>query len=59
MSSETDLTMAADFFPAENLDTRVHEIKAWIQEKGVRDFEQVSLFSDQLDKVSEGGFPSA
>lgn len=27
-------------------------LKAWLVEKGVRDFEKVPLFSDQLEKVS-------
>lgn len=27
------------------------ELIAWIKEKGVRDFEKVPLFSEQLEKV--------
>jgi hypothetical protein len=27
------------------------ELTGWIKEKGVRDFEKVPLFSEQLDKV--------
>lgn len=33
-------------------DARVKEVKAWLKAKGVRDFEPVSLFCDQLTKVS-------
>lgn len=32
-------------------DGRVKAIKAWLKSKGVRDFEPVSLFCDQLAKV--------
>ena len=44
-----DLTKASDFFP-QDTDARVSDIKAWIKEKGVRDFEKVSLYSDQMEK---------
>jgi 5'-3' exoribonuclease 1 len=44
-----DLTKAADFFPT-NTEARMTELKEWIKEKGVRDFEKVSLYSDQMEK---------
>ncbi|KAF5334844.1 hypothetical protein D9758_014281 [Tetrapyrgos nigripes] len=49
------MATAADILPGPDPDARVREIKAWLKQKGVRDFEQVSLFCDQLSKdtVSE------
>lgn len=44
-----DVTKAADFFP-EQPEKRVEALKKWIKEKGVRDFEKVSLYSDQMEK---------
>lgn len=44
-----DCTQATDFFP-QNTAQRVDDVKAWIKEKGVRDFEKVSLYSDQMEK---------
>jgi hypothetical protein len=35
----------------EEADARVHEAKKWLAEQGVRDFEPVSLFAEQLGKV--------
>jgi hypothetical protein len=32
-------------------EARVKEVKSWLKSKGVRDFEPVSLFCDQLAKV--------
>jgi hypothetical protein len=32
-------------------EARVKEVKSWLKSKGVRDFEPVSLFCDQLGKV--------
>lgn len=32
-------------------ESRVREVKHWLKSKGVRDFEPVSLFCDQLAKV--------
>jgi len=43
---------ASDIFPGENGDAKVKEIKAWLNTQGVRDFEPVSLFCEQLKKVS-------
>lgn len=34
-----------------NAEVRVKEVKSWLKFKGVRDFEPVSLFCDQLAKV--------
>ncbi|KAK7056414.1 exonuclease II Exo2 [Paramarasmius palmivorus] len=50
-----DMMVRADMFfgKAENPDAKVKEVKAWLKSKGVRDFEPVSLFCDQLDKVVE------
>ncbi|KAG6331105.1 hypothetical protein ID866_7983 [Astraeus odoratus] len=42
-----DMARASDIF-GDNADDRVREIKAWLKSKGVRDFDPVSLFSDQL-----------
>ena len=41
----------ADQLFQENPDAKVKEIKHWLQTKGVRNFEPVSLFCDQLKKV--------
>ncbi|GAA6000306.1 hypothetical protein JCM10207_007950 [Rhodosporidiobolus poonsookiae] len=45
-----DLTYASDFFPPNLVDQRMKELLAWIKQKGVRDFEKVPLFSEQLAK---------
>ncbi|KAK7466207.1 exonuclease II Exo2 [Stygiomarasmius scandens] len=49
------MATAADIFSGSDPDGRVREIKSWLKSKGVRDFEPVSLFCDQLSKdtVSE------
>lgn len=47
----SDLTRATDFFDPSNVDERIKELKKWIQDKGVRDFDKVPLYSEQLDKV--------
>ncbi|KAG2018391.1 exonuclease II [Coprinopsis cinerea AmutBmut pab1-1] len=44
------IARATDIFPEAEADARVKEIKAWLKTKGVRDFEPVSLFCDQLSK---------
>ncbi|ESK84121.1 5 -3 exoribonuclease [Moniliophthora roreri MCA 2997] len=51
-SGNGDMMVRADMFfgNAENPDAKVKEVKAWLKSKGVRDFEPVSLFCDQLDK---------
>lgn len=43
-----DVTSASAFFP-EDTEKRLDELKKWIKEKGVRDFEKVSLYSDQME----------
>jgi hypothetical protein len=43
---------ASEVFPETNADERVLEVRHWLKTKGVRDFEAVSLFCDQLTKVS-------
>ncbi|GAA5930973.1 hypothetical protein JCM1841_003667 [Sporobolomyces salmonicolor] len=45
-----DLTRATDFFDPSVVDQRMKELVSWIKEKGVRDFEKVPLYSEQLDK---------
>lgn len=44
-----DMAQAYDIFD-EKADECVREVKAWLKSNGVRDFEPVSLFSDQLTK---------
>jgi hypothetical protein len=46
-----DMARASDLYPPGEADAKVKEIKKWLGDKGVRDFEPVSLFCDQLDKV--------
>lgn len=47
------MVKAHDVFPNESdPDAKVKEVHSWLQKKGVRDFEPVSLFCDQLKKVS-------
>lgn len=46
-----DLTHSTDFFSRDVAAERMKELTGWIKEKGVRDFEKVPLFSEQLDKV--------
>lgn len=41
---------AADVFPGERPDQKLKEVKSWLANKGVRDFEAVSLFCDKLEK---------
>ncbi|KAK4699463.1 hypothetical protein P7C70_g6801, partial [Phenoliferia sp. Uapishka_3] len=47
-----DFMRATDFFEPAVADARMKQLKAWISEKGVRDFEKVPLYSEQLDKES-------
>ncbi|KAF5378954.1 hypothetical protein D9757_008738 [Collybiopsis confluens] len=49
-SNDNAMLKAADVLPGSNPDARVKEIKTWLKQKGVRDFEAVSLFCDQLSK---------
>ncbi|PPQ70177.1 hypothetical protein CVT26_014453 [Gymnopilus dilepis] len=41
---------ASEVFPGPDPDGKVKEVKNWLKSKGVRDFEPVSLFCDQLTK---------
>ncbi|KAG6832740.1 hypothetical protein H0H87_000589 [Tephrocybe sp. NHM501043] len=44
------MAKASAILPGPDPDARVKEIKGWLKSKGVRDFEPVSLFCDQLTK---------
>ncbi|KAF9562573.1 hypothetical protein CPC08DRAFT_633933 [Agrocybe pediades] len=44
------MAKASDVFKVRDPDGKVKEVKAWLKSKGVRDFEPVSLFCDQLTK---------
>jgi len=45
------MAKASDIFSGPDPNGKVREIKHWLKAKGVRDFEPVSLFCDQLTKV--------
>lgn len=45
------MVKASDVFPGPDPDGNVREIKSWLKSKGVRDFEPVSLYCDQLAQV--------
>lgn len=45
------MAKAAEILPGTDSDARVRDVKGWLKSKGVRDFEPVSLFCDQLTKV--------
>jgi len=47
------MAKAFDVFPDAEADLKVQEVKSWLKSKGVRDFEPVSLFVDQLTKVTD------
>ena len=54
LNSRPDLRSITEFFPqldAKAADAKMREIKMWLKEKGVDDFEKVPLDSEQLDKV--------
>ncbi|KAF8591177.1 hypothetical protein K439DRAFT_1328052 [Ramaria rubella] len=42
------MVRASDMFPGGNADVQVKEVRGWLSSQGVRDFEPVSLFCDQL-----------
>ncbi|TBU45695.1 hypothetical protein BD309DRAFT_859613 [Dichomitus squalens] len=45
------MVKASDVFPnAQDAEAKVKEVKTWLNSKGVKDFEPVSLFCDQLGK---------
>jgi hypothetical protein len=46
------MARATDVFPNGEADLKIVEVKSWLKSRGVRDFEPVSLFADQLTKVS-------
>ncbi|TFK49939.1 hypothetical protein OE88DRAFT_1752007 [Heliocybe sulcata] len=48
--SKDAMTKSREIFQDEDSDARVKELKTWLMSKGVRDFEPVSLFCDQLKK---------
>ncbi|KAF9037608.1 exonuclease II [Panaeolus papilionaceus] len=48
------IAKASEVLGGQDPDARVREIKQWLKAKGVRDFEPVSLFSDQLSKETVG-----
>lgn len=52
-----DTTHASDFFsdPA-TTSKRVEEVKKWVQEKGVREFDTVPLYAEKLEKVRAAEF---
>lgn len=52
LSASADMARASDLFASPEADAKVKEIRTWLGTKGVRDFEPVSLFCDQLDKVN-------
>jgi hypothetical protein len=52
IKSSTDMTKASTIFPSEDdPGAKAKEIRSWLANKGVRDFEPVSLQCGQLDKV--------
>jgi hypothetical protein len=51
IGSSIAMAKASEVFPDSDSDAKVREIKQWLKTKGVRDFEPVSLFCDQLTKV--------
>lgn len=51
LKSVTDMPSAASIFSGPRADLAVKEVKSWLNEKGIRDLEAVSLYCDQLDKV--------
>ncbi|KAH9944834.1 exonuclease II [Amylocystis lapponica] len=48
--SGDEMARSSDVFSGPDADTRVKEARSWLQGRGVRDFEPVSLFCDQLKK---------
>ena len=47
------MARASDVFTDGDPDSKVLEVKSWLKSRGVRDFEPVSLFADQLTKVND------
>ena len=51
LSHLTAIIKASEALPGPDPNGQVREIKSWLKSKGVRDFEPVSLYCDQLTKV--------
>ena len=49
--SASDFLKLSEVFPGPEFDTRVRELKAWLVAKGIRDFEAVPLYCDNVMKV--------
>lgn len=47
-----DMVSASTLFPGKDADAQVKEIRSWLNARGVRDFEPVSLYCDQLKTVN-------
>ena len=47
------MVKASEALPGPDPDGQIREIKSWLKSKGVRDFEPVSLYCDQLTKVND------
>lgn len=47
-----DMARASDLYPGPDADSKVKDARTWLASKGVRDFDPVSLFCDQLDKAN-------
>lgn len=45
------MVLASDMFPEGDGDTQIKDIRMWLNSRGVRDFDPVSLFCDQLKMV--------
>lgn len=48
---EIEMVRVADLFGDSDPHRRIRDIQSWLKSKGVREFEPVSLFCDQLSKV--------
>ena len=46
-----DFLKLSEVFPGPASDARIKELKTWLVEKGVRDFEAVPLNCDKVGKV--------
>ena len=49
---ELAMVRVDDIFGEHDPLRRIREIQSWLKSKGVKDFEPVSLFCDQLSKVN-------
>ena len=47
----TDMVLASKLLHSRDGDAQVKEIRTWLNAQGVRDFEPVSLYCDQLKTV--------